>query len=603
MRKLILCFTALALALAAAPARAVVTGATTEVSYTGNGATTAFGFTFKATDKAWVKVYVGGVLQASGFTAALNTNQDTAPGGTVTFSSAPASGEAVKLRRELPLTQPLVYRDGDRFPAKSTEGGLDRAVMLAQQLARDIAEGKIADNSSVTATGTTTPRPLKDRFAEKVNVVDFGASPSKSASENAAAIRRAINAINAMGQDTQTLYFPPAADPYLSDPIVLTGSDRQIIFEGDSLRGSRIKIATAGTYGIAFTSSSNSWGGFRNIRVETDQELTSVIYVQNPSNAFVADHLFVSGGNASSYCLTIDGISGVGFTGHWIYSTGATVTNYRHVNLTSEQFVVYMQGNSDVGGSGILSVSNAAGSGGSATFIGTRFEHVNAKKLFQFNTSSASWLRLIATQFTNTAGDATPATAVVSRAAGSARPTWYLDVRFQVTPTNIYVDDGNAGNNIAAATRDLTNPITDNAVLIFGSHRVWVDATGRVRKVLGATSSDTAGIGLSPRVVSATYGTSIAVDVALGSTFKVTPTDGAGFTVAAPTNGYTGGQRITITIANSFGALGAATFAGSYHLAGAWTQPANGNRRSITFEYDGGTLWHEVSRTAADVPN
>jgi hypothetical protein len=145
MRKLLLsCCTALALALAAAPALAVVTGTTTEVSYTGNGATTAYPFSFKATDKAWVKVVLGGVAQASGFTVTLNTNQDTAPGGTVTFASAPASGAGVTLRRVIPIEQRLVYRDGDRFPAKTTERGLDLAVMLSQQVDRRAADAEAA---------------------------------------------------------------------------------------------------------------------------------------------------------------------------------------------------------------------------------------------------------------------------------------------------------------------------------------------------------------------------------------------------------------------------------------------------------------------------
>jgi hypothetical protein len=89
-----------------------------------------------------VKVTLAGVAQSSGFTVTLNTNQDTAPGGTVTFASAPASGVAVKLRREIPIEQRLVYRDGDRFPAKATERGLDHAVMLAQQVDRRVAEAE-----------------------------------------------------------------------------------------------------------------------------------------------------------------------------------------------------------------------------------------------------------------------------------------------------------------------------------------------------------------------------------------------------------------------------------------------------------------------------
>ena len=49
--------------------------------------------------------------------------------------------------------------------------------------------------------------------------------------------------------------------------------------------------------------------------------------------------------------------------------------------------------------------------------------------------------------------------------------------------------------------------------------------------------------------------------------------------------------------------MGTITWAGVYHLS-AWTNPANGQNRSITFEYDAtDTVWRQVSQTGADVPN
>jgi hypothetical protein len=60
-------------------------------------------------------------------------------------------------------------------------------------------------------------------------------------------------------------------------------------------------------------------------------------------------------------------------------------------------------------------------------------------------------------------------------------------------------------------------------------------------------------------------------------------------------------QKITIEIANnSGGALGTVTWNPIYNLA-AWTSPATGNRRSITFQWNA-VAWVEISRTTADVP-
>jgi hypothetical protein len=97
-----------------------------------------------------------------------------------------------------------------------------------------------------------------------------------------------------------------------------------------------------------------------------------------------------------------------------------------------------------------------------------------------------------------------------------------------------------------------------------------------------------------------TYGASVAIDASLGNEFDITATNGTAFTVANPTNA-TDGQRITITIRNTFGVLGAVTWDTLYKLA-AWTSPANTFSRSIDFKYNG-TNWVEVSRATVDVPN
>jgi lysophospholipase L1-like esterase len=221
MRKLILsCCTALALVLAAAPARAVVTGTTTEVSYTGNSATTAFPFSFKATEKAWVKVTLAGVVQANGFTVTLNTNQDTAPGGTVTFAAAPASGVAVTLRRVIPIEQRLVYRDGDRFPAKATERGLDHAVMLVQQIdtyVRTLPQAGAAEAASSAVAAAA--------WATAATTAKAGAENARASAELA---RDAANATGRVYPDTAAGLAAVAEGEYFNVPSGAT--DESFIF-------------------------------------------------------------------------------------------------------------------------------------------------------------------------------------------------------------------------------------------------------------------------------------------------------------------------------------------------------------------------------------
>ena len=103
--------------------------------------------------------------------------------------------------------------------------------------------------------------------------------------------------------------------------------------------------------------------------------------------------------------------------------------------------------------------------------------------------------------------------------------------------------------------------------------------------------------------VAPTYGTTVNIDASLGSFFTVTATNATAFLIAAPTNGQEG-QTITIRVRNtSGGALGAISWAPSAYKKAAFTAPANGFSRAITFEDIGSFTWVEISQTSADIPN
>jgi hypothetical protein len=116
--------------------------------------------------------------------------------------------------------------------------------------------------------------------------------------------------------------------------------------------------------------------------------------------------------------------------------------------------------------------------------------------------------------------------------------------------------------------------------------KTW-QMTGRKEPIFGATVS-----GIAPWVA---------------DTYVINATSGIGFTVSNPDTAgahypRANGHTLTIRINNaSGGALGAVTWGSQYKL-GAWTAPANGYGRSITFAWDG-TNWVEQTRTSVDVPN
>lgn len=101
---------------------------------------------------------------------------------------------------------------------------------------------------------------------------------------------------------------------------------------------------------------------------------------------------------------------------------------------------------------------------------------------------------------------------------------------------------------------------------------------------------------------SLTYGTTIAVDQR-AQINRITVTNNTAFTISNPTGTRQSGQFITFDVYNnSGGAMGAITWSSQFKLAGAFTNPATGQHRTITFWYDG-TNWYEMNRAAADIPN
>lgn len=104
-----------------------------ENNFTGDGSTTVFNFTFQVQSAAHVQVKKGGVLQVTGFTVSINQNQETNPGGKVTFVVAPTNGQAVNARRATTLTQDVDFPLESKLNTKNVERVLDKLTMLLQE--------------------------------------------------------------------------------------------------------------------------------------------------------------------------------------------------------------------------------------------------------------------------------------------------------------------------------------------------------------------------------------------------------------------------------------------------------------------------------------
>jgi len=97
-----------------------------------------------------------------------------------------------------------------------------------------------------------------------------------------------------------------------------------------------------------------------------------------------------------------------------------------------------------------------------------------------------------------------------------------------------------------------------------------------------------------------TYSASMTPDLTAADYQKIVVTNASAMTINAPINASDGAVLTLDVLNSSGGAMGAITFNAIYKLGGAFTNPANTKRRTISFCFDG-TSWIEMSRVAADI--
>jgi|TARA_R100000479_G_scaffold169171_1_gene110692 hypothetical protein len=136
-----------------------VSTTTIKNSYSGNGSTTAFSYTFKVFASSEVKVIVrtdstgaeSVRAEGSGSTNYAVTGVGEAGGGTVTFVTAPASGETVVILRDTALTQATDYQPADPFPAESHEDALDKLTHITQEIQEELDRSfKVSRTNAIT---------------------------------------------------------------------------------------------------------------------------------------------------------------------------------------------------------------------------------------------------------------------------------------------------------------------------------------------------------------------------------------------------------------------------------------------------------------------
>ena len=144
-------------------------------SYSGNGSTTAFAYTFPINTTSEITVIERSATgtetvksEGSGSTN-YGIADNGASGGTITMVTAPASGTTLVLRRNTDLTQETDYVANDPFPAETHEDALDKALMHAQEL-----QEQLDRSFKVSRTATiTTPEFTEDAATRASKTLGF----------------------------------------------------------------------------------------------------------------------------------------------------------------------------------------------------------------------------------------------------------------------------------------------------------------------------------------------------------------------------------------------------------------------------------------------
>ena len=135
-----------------------VSTTTSKVSYSGNGSTTVFAYTFKVFDEDDLTVILRDNTTGTETVQTITTNYTVsgvgnANGGNVTFGTAPASGKTIVVRRESDQTQTTDYTPNDPFPAEAHEDALDKLTFIAQEVQEELDRAiKISRTNTMTST-------------------------------------------------------------------------------------------------------------------------------------------------------------------------------------------------------------------------------------------------------------------------------------------------------------------------------------------------------------------------------------------------------------------------------------------------------------------
>ena len=149
-----------------------VSTTTNKNTYSGNGSTSVFPYTFRILSQS--EILVQTVVTATGVTTDLTLTTDytvssvgVTTGGNITILSPSTklpTGTTLVLKRNVSAVQETDYQENDPFPAETHETALDRLTMLVQQIIEGVDRSMKIDSSLLGYTNTIVGVPSAAAF-------------------------------------------------------------------------------------------------------------------------------------------------------------------------------------------------------------------------------------------------------------------------------------------------------------------------------------------------------------------------------------------------------------------------------------------------------
>ena len=229
-------------------------------SYSGNGSTTVFNYTFKITDEDHIIVIIRTNSTGAETTKTKTTHYTVSGvgnsgGGSITFTSGniPTSSETVVLRRSTPQTQGLDLIENDPMPAENIETAYDKLTAISQELQEQIDRSiKVSKTSTIT-----NPELTADATQRAGKLLGFDSNGDLDGTIDGSAV--ATNATAAANSATAAANSASAAATSAAQASVAAGGNLIKVSSNDTTAGllnDKVKAGTGITKSI-FNASGN----------------------------------------------------------------------------------------------------------------------------------------------------------------------------------------------------------------------------------------------------------------------------------------------------------------------------------------------------------